>query len=151
MPYLQSMSTSIYGLNDNVMVKAFGRTHPDFVHVDEEDPRDMNLASANFAALARVLELPVDEGGMGSLPVADLRRRIIRANASLEARVQANVRPESVEYGAPRQNPDGTVELRPLRMYGGGLDADRLGGYVVRLEELVLELERRGATRITWV
>ena len=116
----------------------------------DEDPREMNLTSANFRAFAGLLGLPIDEALCGELPLSDVRRAIMRARATFDRRAPAFAREERTTHGAPRRNDDGSIELRPLRTWEGGLSADRLAGYVDRFAVLVEAYAERGATHVRW-
>jgi hypothetical protein len=55
-----------------------------------------------------------------------------------------------VTYGPPRENGDGTIELRPGRVWSTGLDVEGMRVRLAAFERAIHELARRGATHITW-
>lgn len=136
-----------------------GRRHARFpecpaqVHLDEDDPRAFHLNVGNVAALWPLLGLPLREGHpapYGEIPVPEARRAVIRARARFAREASTLVRSAEVEYGAPRLQEDGTVELRPLRAIWFGLDEDGLAARIDCFERFVEAIAERGATHIAW-
>jgi len=108
-----------------------------------------NWNAGNGRAVLGLLGLANDElAGEATLP--EIRRAILAARARFDRRAPDFVREEVVEYGAPREDEDGVVEMRPLRFFAGGLD---LVGIRRRLEELAAFVEAAaelGADAISW-
>jgi hypothetical protein len=150
------MSVTISGLNHNRRNPRFPE-FPESVDLEVDDPRFVNWANGNAAALFALLGLGAgsktewSEGYVqGEAPLPDVRRAIIRARATFERRAPELARPESVEHGAPRALPDGSVELRPVRRYEMGLDAEGIGRRLDAFERAVDALADLGATHIAW-
>jgi hypothetical protein len=118
------------------------------VDFDLDDPRVVNWSNANAAILFDLLG--VGEYQYGEAPLADVRRAIVRARATLERRGPHLERPETVTYGPPRENADGTIELRPVRVWSKGLNTNGMRDRLDAFERAVHDLARRGATHITW-
>jgi hypothetical protein len=74
----------------------------------------------------------------------------MRARATFHQRAHAFVRRSEIVHGSPRVNHDGTVELRPVRVWVGGIDEEYLMRQLDRLGVLVGELAERGATHLGW-
>lgn len=117
---------------------------------DLSDARSVNLANENAVALFGLLGLDPGDGLCGGAPLPDVSRAIMRAKATFRRRVGAFLREDVVVYGEPRVNEDGTVELRPVRVWSAGIDADYLWRQLDRLEVLVQALEARGAKHLGW-
>ncbi len=150
------MSVSFYGLDyTRLEVTPYG-AFPAHVSLHDDpdgdlsDPRDVNLCNANAVALLGLLGLEPGEGLCGQAPLPEVRRAVIRARATFQRRVRPFLREESVVYGRPRVNEDGTVELRPVRVWRGGIGEDYLARQLDRLEVLVEALAARGATHLAW-
>lgn len=108
-----------------------------------------NWNVGNARALLGLLGLD-SEDLCGEATLPELRRALLGARARFDRRAPAFVREERVEYGAPREDEDGVVEMRPLRLFEGGLD---LAGIRRRLEELAEFVEAAaalGADLIAW-
>lgn len=157
------MSVTFSGANHNVkrtITFSDGRSFEvaESVHLtddpegDFDDPRWLNLCQGNAYALLQFLGWApngsADMYGEKSLP--EVRQAIMRAKATFERRAAAYTREEEVVYGKPRDNGDGTVTLKPLRVYGAGLGTDKLASYLDRLAVLTEALAAKGATHITW-
>jgi hypothetical protein len=133
--------------------RAAGR--PASVDLEPEDRAFVNWSNGNAATLFDLLGLrgaraDVDSDFTGEVSVAEARRAVIRARATLQRRGPALTRPEVAVYGAPRTLPDGVVELRPLRLWSAGLDVDDMRVRLHAFERCVNALALRGATHITW-
>ncbi len=118
------------------------------VDLDIEDPRHVNWSNGNARAMFALLCLGDELYGEAALP--DVRRAILRARATFDRRAPALVRPEEVGYGAPRENEDGAIELRPVRMWSAGLDVVGIRSRLDAFERCVDTLAGRGATHINW-
>jgi hypothetical protein len=83
----------------------------------------------------------------GEATIVECRRAVMRARSR---NAEQYTRPEEIVYDAPRVNEDGTVELRPVRVYSFGLDAP---GVCERMEAFAAFVEvaaKLGATHIHW-
>jgi hypothetical protein len=153
------MSVTFYGTNHNVTRTvnfSSGETHtiPTTVHMGEgdEDILDLNLSNMNASALLKLLGFePMGPDGMvGEVTVPEMRRAIMRAVNTFDSKAGACTRATEIEYGKPRDNGDGTIELRPVRVYSQGIDEEYLSRRLAQLAENVEVLVKRGATHITW-
>jgi hypothetical protein len=157
------MSVTFSGSNHNVkrtITFSDGRSFEvaESVHLtddpegDFDDPRWLNICQGNACAFLSLLGWAPDgaEDMYGEKPLAEVRRAIMVARATFDRRVQGLVREEEVVYGKPRDNGDGTVTLKPLRVYGAALGTDQLARYLDRLAVLTEALAAKGATHITW-
>jgi hypothetical protein len=150
------VSVSFFGLDHTRLEATPYGTYPAPIHLhddpdaDLDDPRAMNLANDNAAALFGLLGLHADDDLCGEAPLPEVRRAIIRARATFERRVGAFLRDGAVVYGRPRVGDDGTVELRPVRVVAFGIDEQYLWRQLDRLEVLVAALAERGATHLGW-
>jgi len=59
-------------------------------------------------------------------------------------------REEHVEYGAPRADEDGVVELKPLRLMSMSLDEEGIARRLDNLSKFVQAATEAGATDISW-
>jgi hypothetical protein len=115
---------------------------------DIDDPRSVNLANTNARAFLTFLGLGDGEDLYGSVPIPEVRRAIMRARATFHERAYSFVRGSEIVHGKPRVNDDGTVELRPMRVWVGGINEDYLMRQLDKLEVLVEALAERGATHL---
>lgn len=144
------MGIEFYGLDSTTPHPKFPE-HPALIHLEPEDPRGVGLNQANAAVILRLLGVDVSSGDLiGSMPIANMRRAIMAARARLPRVGPSLVRPDVVEYGKPRAQEDGTVELRPLRFASRGLDTSDMASRLERLARLVEVLAELGATEIAW-
>ena len=151
------MTVSFFGLD----FKRIGTTpHGSFplrIHLHDDaqddlaDPRNVNLANLNARAFLAFLDLQDQREDLyGEAPIPEVRRAIMRARATFHQRAHAFVRRSEIVHGSPRVNHDGTVELRPVRVWVGGIDEEYLMRQLDRLGVLVGELAERGATHLGW-
>ena len=117
---------------------------------DFSDPRSMNLSSVNARTFLAFLGIDSGEDLYGELTIPDARRAIIRARATFDHRAHNFMRDQEVTHGAPRINDDGTVTLRPVRLWVGGIDEEYLARQLGRLEVLLEALAEKGATHLGW-
>lgn len=120
------------------------RTFPGRVDLGEEVY--FNLCNDNAMAMLRALGLPAEYTGECGIPEA--RRAIMRARATGSA--ANHTRADEAIYGEPRANEDGTVELRPLRIFSQGLDEDGLVRRINLFAEIIELAATKGATHIQW-
>jgi hypothetical protein len=113
--------------------------------VPREDSPCLNLANDNAFRLLALLGLPVAPAG--ECTIAEARRALLRAR---NGKVGNYVRQDEVVHGAPCEREDGTIELRPIRVWIGGLSVERLTAYVDRLEAVVQDGGERGAKKLVW-
>jgi hypothetical protein len=151
------MSVSFFGLDFKQIRHTPHGSFPRRIHLhddpqeDIDDPRSVNLANLN--ARAFLVFLGVQDAGAdlyGSVPIPEVRRAIMRARATFHQRARSFVRGSEIVHGKPRVNEDGTVTLRPVRVWIGGLDEDYLMRQLDKLEVLVGALAERGATHLGW-
>jgi len=117
------------------------------IEVNELDDRpEINWANDNARAILGALGVAFDE--CGDLSVADARRALMRARSRGD--LSPFTRPEEVVHGRPRANEDGSVELRPVRSWGGALNAAGIRDRVEQFARFVEESATRGATTILW-
>jgi hypothetical protein len=107
-----------------------------------------NWNVGNARALLGLLGLD-SEDLVGEAGLPELRRALLAARARFDRRAPAFVRPERVEFGAPRDL-DGVVELRPLRLLEGGLDLDGIRRRLRELADFVEAAADLGADAISW-
>lgn len=117
------------------------------IEVNELDDRpSLNLSNANARVILRTLGIAPDD--CGDLPIADARRALMRARSRGD--LSPFARPEEAVHGRPRAREDGSIELRPLRLWGAALDADGIQDRIERFARLVEESASRKATLIMW-
>jgi hypothetical protein len=151
------MSVSFFGLDfTRTRITPHG-SFPRRIHLHEDaqedlaDPRNVNLANLNARAFLVFLGVQDQREGLyGEVPIPEVRRAIIRARATFHQRARSFVRGSEIVHGKPRVNHDGTVELRPVRVWVGGIDEEYLMRQLDTLEVLVGELAERGATHLGW-
>jgi len=159
----QAMSITFSGLNHNetrTTTFSDGKTvsYPAMVHLCDDPeaefdhPLWLNLANDNALAFLGLLGITVsDESDLyGEMALAEVRRAIMVARATFERKAVNFTREDESDYGKPRDNGNGTIEMRPLRLHSKGLDTDRLARYLDRLAALTEALAAKGATHITW-
>jgi len=150
------MSVTFSGSNHNRMIPTDHGSHPARVYLHEsfeedfEDPRWMNLSCMNARTFLVFLGIEFGEDLYGEMPIPEIRRMILRARNTFDRRAPHFVRSPETIHGTPRSNPDGTVSLRPIRVWIGGIDKDYLARQLDRLEVLVEALAERGATHLRW-
>lgn len=127
-----------------------GRSFPGFVELPE--PWDMfHMSSATGRAFLTLVGLPFEpEGLCGACTLPEARRAVMRTRASFERKVGAVVTPSETLYGAPRQDDNGVVELRPFRGYDFGVDAERLQDRLERFAKFIEVAAEAGADGISW-
>jgi hypothetical protein len=86
----------------------------------------------------------------GEVSVPVMRRAIMLAVNTFDNRVSDCTRATETTYGKPRDNGDGTVELRPVRIHSKGIDEEYLARRLAQLSEHVEVLVKKGATHIVW-
>jgi hypothetical protein len=122
----------------------------DNYEADLDNPRSINMASMNARAFLSFLGINSGEDLVGELPIPEVRRAIIKAKATFDSRASRFVRTQEVVHGAPRINDDGTVALRPIRVWVGGIDEEYLWRQLDRLGVLVEVLAAKRATHVRW-
>jgi hypothetical protein len=146
------MTIDFSGTNHNHPHPRFPEA-PSRINLEDDDPRALQCNLGNAVALFRLLGLPLEDGAAapyGEVPIADARRAVIRARARFAREAPNLVRPSYTEYGPPRTCDDGIVELRPLRMYVGGLDEEGIAYRLDAFAQFVEAIAERGATHIAW-
>ena len=150
------MSIDFFGSNHNEMKTVGVHSYATRVYLnddrdaDYEDPRSMNLASANGRAFLAFLGFDPGVGPDGEVTIAEMRRAIFRAVNTFDRTVKGHTREEVAEYGSPREIDGGIIEMRPLRVLSFGIDEEYFSRQLARLSILVEALAARGATHIAW-
>jgi hypothetical protein len=150
------MSVSFFGLDSKRIRTTPHASFPRRIHLhddpqeDIDDPRSVNLANTNARAFLTFLGLGDGEDLYGSVPIPEVRRAIMRARATFHQRAHGFVRSPQIIHGSPRVNHDGSVELRPVRVWVGGIDEEYLMRQLDKLGVLAEELAERGATHLGW-
>jgi hypothetical protein len=151
------MSVSFFGLDFKQIRHTPHGSFPRRIHLHDDpqeditDPRNVNLANPNARAFLVFLRLQdAGEDLYGNVPIPEVRRAIMRARATFHQRAHAFVRRCEIIHGKPGVNEDGSVELRPVRVWVGGIDEEYLMRQLDRLGVLVGELAERGATHLGW-
>lgn len=125
--------------------------HPEaFAEVDV--PEEFGLANDNARLVGELLGLRLEgpHGLIGAVSLPEARRAVIRARATFATRSGPLARPDRVAYGPPRLESDGTVNLKPLRLFARGASVDYLAHQVDVFARLVHALEAAGATHLCW-
>lgn len=110
---------------------------------------DFNLCNANARCVLGLLGLDAVEL-CGGCTVPEARRAVMVARATFGRRAGGFTRASATEHGAPRENSDGTFELRPLRSHSFGLDMAGLESRVEIFAGLVERSAAEGATEVMW-
>jgi hypothetical protein len=98
--------------------------------VEYDERPQVNLANENAAIVASALGIDLD-GGIGSMELATLRRGLVRArNVAVPAEFRAGI--------------------AKGRLIMAGFSRDDLTAVLARLDGLVRDAQRLGATRIVW-
>lgn len=113
---------------------------------EESDAPTLNLSNEGTLLLFKALGLNHDL--TGDLPIPEARRAIMRARSRSDLS-PFTCGPE-VKYSAPRTEEDGSVVLRPLRLYSPGVDTNRMASFITRFANFVEAAVTRGATTIHW-
>ncbi len=111
-----------------------------------DDRPEVNYSNGNAHLLLEVLGLEAEP--CGSMTIPEARRAVMRGRSRRD--LSDFERPSEVEYGPPRDNGKGVVELRPLRFLDVGLSSEDLRRRVDCFSALVEESAKRGATEISW-
>lgn len=113
---------------------------------DRDDRPSLNLANSNARALLQAMGLDSEEL-YGECSIADARRAIMRAR---NTDVSDFTRAEEIVHGKPREDAEGVIQLRPVRMVSFGLDVHGLNDRIDRFADMVEEGARKGARGIFW-
>ncbi len=132
---------------------------PDFLHLCNGIARSL-LALLGFAPIPSPVKLdePIDPDApcpavdylVGERSVLECQAAIVHARAGFKSVCGRLIWEPQALYSAPVSNPDGTVELRPLRAWLGGFTAADLQNRLDRFERFTLRMAREGATHISW-
>jgi hypothetical protein len=106
-------------------------------------------ANENARVMFDLLGIDAGEELVGEATIAELRRAVMRARATVDRRAPELSRPGSVEYGAPVER-DGVVEMRPVRIVRGPILEERIRERLEDLAAFVEAAARAGATGVTW-
>lgn len=110
----------------------------------------LNLSNRNAEVLFNILGVnPFTENGfIGAMTISEARRAIMRAQS--RDNLDRFILPERREYGKPTERTPGVVDMKPLRIYESGLTEEKIQAYIKRFADFVIEVSRRGATKIVW-
>lgn len=140
------MSVTFTALDSTRLRKVGDHEWPEWVDVPGEE-HGINLNNGNAAAVLRALGYEGEDTCYGKAPLPELRQRLLLA---LNRDVSPFVREQVIEYGSPRENEDGSIEMRPLRCWSGGLDEDGIRSRLLRLQKYIESASVLGATDISW-
>lgn len=112
----------------------------------ETDSPFINLCNENAAVFLHVLGLGSELQGELTLPEA--RRAFMRA--SNRKGLDSYGREGEVLYGAPRTRDDGTVEMRPIRVFDKGRSPEYIPELLHSFINFLGSAAERGATKIFW-
>jgi hypothetical protein len=105
----------------------------------------LNFATGNALPLLGALGLPREP--YGECTIAEAKRALLRAsNVSLESYTRAT----EIHYGAPCEQDDGTIELKPVRLHIKGLSVQDLARRVAEFAAFVRASAEAGASKILW-
>jgi hypothetical protein len=121
--------------------------HPLRVSVPGFEEISLHLSYSVARAVFRFLDLEIDLDG-GDRDIPTIRRAIVRARALGNAAEFGQ--PYRIEYAPPRENSDGSIEMRPPRLIDCGLDAERILRHVDTIESYLVAAADLGATHLTW-
>ena len=110
-----------------------------------EDDVGFNMANGNACAFLAFLGLPAEPDGI--LPLADMRRVIIKARATFDRNVDAHTREPS---SSGHVVIDGVTHLDIPRFHQGGIDASYFERRLAEFATLVEDVAAEGATHIGW-
>jgi hypothetical protein len=151
MPDGDAVSVSFYAENrraSSMTLRGMGAKRA-YERVEIPDAYDFNWSNGNAAKVLALLGL-ASEDLAGETSIEECRRAVIKATARLNGSAQEYTRPEYVEYGSPRENEDGTVELKPVRILSFGLDEAGLKSRVDCFSQYVEVAANAGATHVMW-
>lgn len=115
--------------------------------VETSNAPQVNFANTNAMDLLRAMGR-VCPDCYGEMTLADARRGIMRALNRSD--LSAFTREDEIAFGAPRDEEDGTVELKPVRMMSRGSSVADVKRRIADFQAFVEEVASRGATTITW-
>lgn len=115
--------------------------------VETSDTPTVNFANTNAMDLFRAMGR-VCPDCYGEMSLADARRGIMRALNRSD--LSAFTREAEIAFGAPRDEEDGTVELKPIRMMSRGSSVADVQRRIADFQAFVEEAASRGATMINW-
>ncbi len=120
------------------------------VVAQDVDFPSLNLSNENAKVLFTILGLNINssDGMVGEMSISEARRAIIRAQSRKS--LEKFVRPEEKTFGKPREISPGVIDMKPLRFFHFGLPLEKLQRYIKTFAEFVIEVSRRGATKIFW-
>jgi len=133
-------------LNATQVMRSDGQRHTRYAEVEIPETWQFNWSNRNARLVLALLGLE-DPYLSGEASVAECRRALMLAR-SRDA--SAYTRGEEVEYGAPRPNEDGTIELKPVRMLSYGLDSEGVRHRMEAFAQFVEVAAKLGATHIRW-
>lgn len=107
----------------------------------------INWSNGNGYPILRLLGVAEDDLYSGEMSISEARRALLKA---LNSSVDQAERPEEKVYGKPRQNEDGTWELKPVRMFSPGMNESDIKDRLYRLMDFVKYSARQGASKIYW-
>lgn len=116
----------------------------------EVDFPSINLSNENAKILFDILGIKVssEDGMVGEMSIPEARRAVIRAQSRKS--LDRFIRPEEKTFGKPREISPGVIEMKPLRLFHSGLSEEKIQRYIRTFAEFVVEVIKRGATKIVW-
>lgn len=110
----------------------------------------INLSNDNAKILFDILGANInsEDGMVGEMSISKARQCVMRAQS--RESLDRFVRPESKSYGKPREVSPGVVDLKPVKMWDMGLSEEKIQRYIRIFAEFVIEVSKRGATKIMW-
>lgn len=113
--------------------------------VETDDAPILDLANRNAEVLFKILGVDQNKG---ELTMPEARRAIIRAKSRKS--LEEFVIPEEKKHGPPREIEPGIFKMKPIKYWDIGLSEEKLEDYINRFAEFVIEVSKRGATKIIW-
>jgi hypothetical protein len=117
------------------------------VERDWNPPIFINWSNGNASLILSLLDVPEDDLPAGRLTLFQARQKLLKA---LNLPVDKAVRQEETIYAKPRQNEDGSIELKPIRFHSSGLHESDIVERLNKLMEFVVMSQNQGATEISW-
>jgi len=137
------MSVSVYG---------YYRDSSGLLRLLPKDPDEViNWSNMNASAILGTLDLlQGDLFDADMLPIEEVQGAISRAKKEGAERAREHTKDETRQYGPPRQIGDNVIEMRPLRLWEGGITEEYIWAQIGRLEQYLIMLKEQGASLVSW-